>query len=173
MAARPSGLRRALHAVVRDADIPGGNSRSVQLTSLSVPGCLPWREVLWSRRANHDGHSGDNLWRTGHRHFAAPAMGIDSGATLLRTGRYRSRNFLRDQFQCAIAGRPREDHSHRRTDRVFDPALSVDSQPAAPRPYVTLTCLRGFGKTGWWRGADLNRRDPSFRTCSRVLTRIS
>jgi hypothetical protein len=30
-------------------------------------------------------------------------------------------------------------------DRVFDPALSVDSQPAAPRPYVTLTCLRGFG----------------------------
>ena len=66
--------------------------------------------------------------------------------TLLRTGRYRSRNFLRDQFQCAIAGRPREDNSHRRTDRVFDPALSVDSQPAAPRPYVTLTCLRGFGR---------------------------
>jgi hypothetical protein len=25
-------------------------------------------------------------------------------------------------------------------------ALSVDSQPAAPRPYVTLTCLRGFGR---------------------------
>src|SRR6266481_5229207 len=87
MAARPSGLRRALHAVVRDADIPGGNSRSIQLTSLSVPGCLPWREVLWSHRAHHDGHSSahhdghssDNLWRIGHRPFAAPAMGIDSG----------------------------------------------------------------------------------------------
>jgi hypothetical protein len=46
MAPRPSGLRRALHAVVRGADIPSGNSRSVKLTSLSVPGCLPWREVL-------------------------------------------------------------------------------------------------------------------------------
>src|SRR5712675_730627 len=98
MAPRPSGLRRALHAVVRAADIPGGNSRFVQLTSLSVPGCLPWPEVLWSLRAHHNGHSSDDLWLIGHRYFAAPAMGIDSGATLFRAGRYRSRNFLRDQF---------------------------------------------------------------------------
>jgi hypothetical protein len=85
-------------------------------------------------------------WRTSTcascRNTASPAMGIDFGATLFRAGRYRSRNFLRDEFQRAIAGRPREDHSHRRTDRVFDPALSVDS-PTASRPHITLTHFCG------------------------------
>ena len=65
-------------------------------------------------------------------------MGIDPRAIVLCGGRDQSHTFFRDQFQRAVAGRSREDYGHRGTDRLFDPALPVDSQQAASRPGLDL-----------------------------------
>ena len=65
-------------------------------------------------------------------------LGINPGATLLCGGRRESHNFLRDQFQCAIAGGSREDYRYRDTDCVCDPPLRLASQRTAPRPRTAL-----------------------------------
>jgi hypothetical protein len=70
-------------------------------------------------------------------------MGIDFGANLFRAGRYRSRDFLRDEFQRAIAAVHVKITSIEGPVVFFDPALSVDSQPAACRPHITLTHFCG------------------------------
>jgi hypothetical protein len=127
--------------------------RSIQLTGLSVPGCFPWYQVLRPRGTHHDDDTGHSLCRLWYRHSAASVMGIDPRAIVLCGGCDQSHTFLRDQFQCAVAGRSREDYGDRGTDRLFDPALPVDSQQPASRPGLGLKQrpVRGtFNETAAW-----------------------
>ena len=97
-------------------------------------------------------------------------LGINPGATLLCGGRPESHNFLRDQFQCAIAGGSREDYRYRDTDCVCDPPLRLAWQRTAPRPRTALKQWRrdtayssGHDDSAYWEliyqdATDLSRR---------------